>query len=187
MVVACLALLVALSGTGIAAVAALPFNSVGTAQLKGNAVTNGKIAANAVTGAKVRNGSLQRADFAAGQLPAGKTGPAGPAGPAGAAGPAGPAGVIGTVRLRQQSISIASSAPAADGAYNTDDVTQNCATGEKAISAGTGWSPDTDDRELFVVEVRPNLNPAGEVIGYTAKGGNDSGFTSTFSLYVLCY
>ena len=80
MVVACIALLVALSGTGIAAVAALPNNSVGTAQLKGNSVTNGKLAANAVTGPKVKNGSLQKADFAAGQLPAGKTGPAGPAG-----------------------------------------------------------------------------------------------------------
>jgi hypothetical protein len=184
MVVACIALLVALSGTGIAAVNALPSNSVGAPQLKANAVTTPKLAGNAVTGSKVRNGSLQRADFAAGQIPAG---PAGPAGPKGDKGDPGPAGVIGQVRVRQQSISIASLAPAQDGSYNTDDVTQNCASGEKAISAGTGWSPDTDDRELVTVELRPVTDTNGNVVGFTAKGGNDSGVTSTFSVYVLCY
>ena len=158
MVVACIALLVALSGTGLAAVAALPINSVGTAQLKGNAVTNGKIAANAVTGVKVRNGSLRRADFAAGQIPAGA------AGPAGATGPTGPAGPAGRHRARFSFDSSPSrsprSHPSQDGMYNTDDVTQNCNAGQKAILGGTGWNPDTDDRELFVVEMRPNVNPS---------------------------
>lgn len=63
MVVASAALLVAVGGTGYAAVT-LPRNSVGTKQL----------AANAVTGAKVRNGSLRAEDFARGQLPAGARG-----------------------------------------------------------------------------------------------------------------
>lgn len=70
MVVACLALLVALGGTGYAATV-LPRNSVGTAQLKNNAVTT----------AKVRNGTLVRQDFKAGQLARGARGPAGPPGP----------------------------------------------------------------------------------------------------------
>ena len=75
---AALALLVALGGTGYAAVSAvLPSNSVGTKQLKNNAVIS----------TKVKNGSLKAGDFAPGQIPAG---PAGPAGPSGAAGPAGP-------------------------------------------------------------------------------------------------
>jgi hypothetical protein len=85
MVIACSALAIALGGTGIAATVALAPNSVGTTQLK----------ANAVVSAKVKNGSLLRADFKAGQIPAGpagRAGPAGPAGPAGAAGAAGPAG-----------------------------------------------------------------------------------------------
>jgi hypothetical protein len=82
MVVACLALAVALGGTGIAATVALAPNSVGTPQLKNNAVTT----------VKVKNGSLLKADFKAGQIPAGAAGPAGPAGAAGAAGAAGPAG-----------------------------------------------------------------------------------------------
>jgi hypothetical protein len=52
---------------------AVPRNSVGTLQLKNNAVT----------GAKVRNGTLLRADFRSGQIPAGPAGPAGPQGPPG--------------------------------------------------------------------------------------------------------
>ena len=88
LVVACAALLVALTGTGVAAVSQLvPRSSVGTAQLKSNAVVS----------SKVKNGSLLRADFKSGQVPAGPTGPAGPAGPAGAAGAAGPAGPAGSV------------------------------------------------------------------------------------------
>jgi hypothetical protein len=70
MVVACLALVVALGGTGYAAIA-IPRNSVGAVQLKDNAVT----------AAKVKNFSLVRQDFRPGQLPVGARGPAGPAGP----------------------------------------------------------------------------------------------------------
>ncbi len=87
MVIACLALLVALAGTGYAATS-LPRNSVGTGQLKNNAVTT----------SKVKNHSLLRVDFANGQIPAGprgSIGPPGPAGPAGARGPTGPAGAPG--------------------------------------------------------------------------------------------
>ena len=86
LVIACIALGMALGGTGYATVLNVPKNSVGTAQLKSAAVTNGKLASNAVTSAKVKNHSLLNADFAAGQLPAGPTGPAGPAGPPGISG-----------------------------------------------------------------------------------------------------
>jgi hypothetical protein len=86
MVVACVALAVALAGTGYAATV-LPRNSVGALQLKNNAVTAAKLNNNAVTAAKVKNFSLLRNDFKAGQLPAGARGPAGPTGPAGPAGP----------------------------------------------------------------------------------------------------
>jgi hypothetical protein len=76
MVVACIALLVALGGVGVAATK-LPSNSVGTTQLK----------ANAVTSLKVKIGSLRRVDFKAGQLTAGAAGPAGPKGDTGDIGP----------------------------------------------------------------------------------------------------
>ena len=72
MVIGCLALLLALGGTGYAASQALPRNSV--------------------TSVQVKDRSLLARDFKAGQLP---RGPAGPAGPAGAQGPAGPAGPAG--------------------------------------------------------------------------------------------
>ena len=96
-VIASIALLVALGGTSMAAVTATaPANSVNTAALKNNAVTNPKIGGNAVTGDKVKNGSLKKADFAPGQIPAGPPGPEGPAGAAGPQGPAGPAGASAT-------------------------------------------------------------------------------------------
>jgi len=59
MVIACLALAVALSGTSYAQIVNVPVNSVGTAQLK----------ANAVISSKVKNHSLLAADFKPGQLP----------------------------------------------------------------------------------------------------------------------
>src|SRR3970040_1855331 len=108
MIVACIALLVSLGGTSVAAVSQLvPRNSVGTAQLKNGAVTNAKVRNNAINSGKVQNRSLLRGDFAPGQLPAGPTGPQGPAGPAGPAGAArasGPAGVIGAITVRTSSV-----------------------------------------------------------------------------------
>jgi hypothetical protein len=76
MVVACLALTVALGGTGYAAIK-LPKNSVGTKQLKKNAVVS----------SKVKNRSLKAVDFAAGQLPKGAKGASGATGPTGPTGP----------------------------------------------------------------------------------------------------
>ena len=113
MLVACLALLVALGGTGVAAVSQVARDSVGTAQLKANAVTTPKIRNNAVNSEKVRNRSLLAIDFARGQIPVGPAGPVGAAGPAGAAGATGPAGpqgrwahVLGTGVIAAQSSGI---------------------------------------------------------------------------------
>ncbi len=76
MVIACIALTVALGGTSVAAINALPRNSVGTKQLKKNAVTGPKIKASAVTGVKVANNSLTGADVneaSLGQVPSAAT------------------------------------------------------------------------------------------------------------------
>jgi len=64
MVVAVIALVAAMSGTGWALVR----NSVGTKQLKNRAVTAAKIRKNAIRSAHVKDGSLLRQDFAAGVL-----------------------------------------------------------------------------------------------------------------------
>ena len=61
LVVACLALFVALGGTSLAVVNALPRNSVGAVQLRNNAVNS----------LKVKNRALLAVDFKAGQLPKG--------------------------------------------------------------------------------------------------------------------
>jgi hypothetical protein len=187
MVVACLALLVALGGTSVAAVEQVRRNSVGPAQLQFGAVTGPKIRNNAVTSAKVRNRSLLRADFAPGQLPAGPTGPAGPQGPAGPAGAAGPAGVIGSITVRTNSITVAGSAVAEDGAYETERVSRSCESNERAISGGTSWSDDAADRELFTGELEPLFNANNQPNGFLAVGGNDSGNSSTFTVHVLCF
>jgi hypothetical protein len=189
MVVACVALLVALTGTSVAAVSALAPNSVGTVQIKANAVTaaklknrsvtGAKIARNAVTGSLVLNGSLTKADFVASSLPAG------PAGPTGPAGPAGPAGTIGPITVRQASV-VVPGGVAQNGAYDTETVSVNCNANEKAISAGTGWSDDAADRELWTQRITP-ISTNNAVTGFRGTGGNDSGNTSTFTLYVLCY
>ena len=92
LVVSCVALAVALGGTGYA-VTKLPKNSVGGTQIKSNAVTS----------SKVKNGSLLAADFKSGELSAfvagaalrGETGATGATGETGATGPAGPIGATG--------------------------------------------------------------------------------------------
>jgi hypothetical protein len=58
LVVACLALVFALSGTSYADIPGVPFNSVGTGQLRTNAVVS----------SKVKNGSLLAVDFRPRQL-----------------------------------------------------------------------------------------------------------------------
>src|SRR3954469_5309737 len=90
-VIACAALFIALAGTSVAAVSiVIPRNSVGALQLRPNSVNS----------SKVLNGSLLRADFRAGQVPAGRAGPGGPAGPAGPGGPGGAGGAAGCIRRR---------------------------------------------------------------------------------------
>ncbi len=83
-VIATIALLVALAGTGYAATS-LPANSVGNKQLQNNAVTS----------SKVKDHSLLRNDFATNQVPAGPRGSVGPPGPPGSAGARGPTGPAG--------------------------------------------------------------------------------------------
>jgi hypothetical protein len=56
--------------------------------------------------------------------------------------------VIGAVTVRQAGVVVPGGA-AQNGAYDTETVTVNCNAGEKAISAGTGWSDDAADRELL--------------------------------------
>ena len=182
MIIACLALLVALSGTGIAAVNALPRNSVGNAQLRNSSVTS----------IKVKNGSLLRADFRAGQIPSGPpgpqgpAGPAGPTGPAGATGPAGPAGAVGQITLHEASVSVPGGTEG-NGSYDSRDLEVNCASDEKGVSGGTNWDGDSDATELVTEFGRALYDSTNKKItGWKARGGNDTAIAHTFHVYVYC-
>jgi len=126
--IALLALFVALGGTSYAATQ-LPAKSVGKKQLKRNAVTS----------VKVKNGSLKRADFAAGQLPAGAQGPqgatgaSGPAGPAGPAGPQGPQGPQGPEGPSFVPEIIEDSATTASNSNSPKTITVDCDPGMLAL------------------------------------------------------
>jgi hypothetical protein len=112
MVVAFIALLVAMGGTGYAAAVLAP-NSVGTQQLKKGAVKGRDIGKNAVTSRKVKNRSLLAVDFKAGQLPAGAQGAQGQQGPQGPPGQRGPSDAFQT----------AAAGPVALGAASTELLT----------------------------------------------------------------
>jgi hypothetical protein len=93
-VTATLALFAALGGGAYAAVT-LERNSVKSRHIGPGQVKRPDIARNAVDSRRVRNGSLLAADFRAGQLPRGETGPQGPQGPAGPQGLTGQTGQTG--------------------------------------------------------------------------------------------
>lgn len=89
LIVSCVALAVALGGTGYA-ITALPKNSVGAKQIKKDAVT----------GAKIKDGSVEARDLQPGVLAqAGAKGDTGATGAQGAAGPAGPSGITATASV----------------------------------------------------------------------------------------
>ena len=113
-VIASIALLVALAGTSVAAVSALPARSVGTAQLKDNAVTS----------KKVKSFTLLRSDFKRGQIP---RGPVGARGPQGAPGPAGPPGIAA---LERRDVVTATSSA------NTKTISAVCPTGKRVLGGG---------------------------------------------------
>ena len=112
------ALVVAVLGAtpvGEAALETVGRNSVGTIHLR----------ANAVTSTKVKNGSLLRADFRAGQIPAG---PAGPAGAQGGPGTSGLQTVFTTSAINSTA---------------TRTLTASCPSGKTALGGGVSVTPTT--------------------------------------------
>jgi hypothetical protein len=193
MVVACVALLAALAGTGYAA-GVLPTGSVGTPQLKNDAVVS----------AKVKNHSLLAVDFRSGQLPAGPQGapgPVGPSGPQGAQGPAGPTGATGA-----QGSGGSQGPPGAPGppglatlAYVSADFgpiaahTQMggeavCATGQHAVGGGV-FSESNIPGEQSVNSTYPSdgTGTGGEgTAAWWVDADNNSANPLSFTVYVVC-
>jgi hypothetical protein len=168
MIVACVALAVALGGTGYATISTIiPLGSIGTKQLKDDAVTT----------RKVRDFGLRAWDFKRGSLPSGPTGPAGPAGPQGLP------GVVGNVTMVESSVSVPGNT--ANGIYQSRAVQVSCPSGEKVVSGGTRWSSDSDGEQLITTYSRPLL-VSGKVIGWRARGGSDVSSDRVFNVQVLC-
>ena len=172
LVVACVALFVALAGTGVAAVVALvPNNSVGTAQLRNNAVVS----------AKVKDHSLAAKDFANGQLPAG---PAGATGATGATGPIGPGitswAIVKANGTLDKASGVTGVTRTAVGTYNVAfavDVT-NCSL---LASAGS----DSASSKIRGAIANFNRTTTPTIVQVTTSTGTTAG-DRAFSLAAIC-
>jgi hypothetical protein len=163
LVIACVALLVALGGTGYATVLQVPRNSVGTPQLRNSAVTTSKLAANAVTSTKVRNGTLRRVDFVGGKLPAGPPGPAGPAGPPG----------VSAVE-RVEATSVSNSTPG-----RTMQIA--CPTGKRLLGGGARLNP-----LLPQVALQQSFPDNDNIYRASAREVNATGSAWSITVFAVC-
>jgi len=164
MIVACVALIVALSGVSYAATV-LPKNSIGTAQLQKKAVTGKKIARNAVTGPKVANATLTAADFKAGQLPAG---PKGDPGAKGDKGDPGAPGVSGREYVIGAEVSVN------PGQLGGAQVT--CPAGKKVMGGGGGSEGNTP------ITAMGQINDST----WAVSARNDEAFPVKVSAHAIC-
>ena len=144
MIVACLALLVALGGTSVAAVSQLARNSVGAPQLQTGAVTNPKLRNNAVNSAKVRSAVASALGLRC-RSASGRPGRAAGTGRSGGSGRCRGSGgrhrrdhACG--RSRSASPTVQSTAR-----WNSQRVRSDCEGNERAISGGTSWGDDGAD------------------------------------------
>ena len=180
MVVACLALFVALSGTSLAVVNALPRNSVGAAQIRSNAVNS----------LKVKNGTLLAVDFKAGQVPRGAKGDKGDKGDPGAAGAKGDTGAKGDkgdTGPNPAATAIVRQAPGPPSS-TTSEALVDCNSDERAVGGGAAWGTSTGVAVPVVITDMPR--PGGDgtvptgwrgVIRNTAASGTVSG-----RAFVIC-
>ncbi|MGZ8693885.1 MAG: hypothetical protein ACXWYS_00405 [Gaiellaceae bacterium] len=198
-VIACLALLVALGGTGYAATQ-LPPNSVGRQQLR----------ANVIDSSKVQDASLFARDFKKGQLPRGlrgATGATGAAGPAGATGAVGATGATGAAGpkgdkgdpgtpatvlwarvnaagalLSANKNAVSAQKLAVTGAYEVI-FNQDVSSCSFAVQPGDA-APNPGAGRLFLSAVNRTANAAGVFVYSENQAG--TGSDSPFHLQVFC-
>jgi hypothetical protein len=191
LVISCLALLVALGGTSIAAVSiVIPPNSVGAAQLRSGSVGTSELKRNAVTLAKIAPTTrtlLRGSGGGAGTPgPQGPPGPAGPAGPPGPAGPQGPAGASSTASV--------TTVIAGPGSQNQGHAfaTAMCPSGKVAVAGGARYTGTIADAADAMMQSYP-VNAQGGALGsgQTAQGWqtiiyNGQLFSRDWFAYATC-
>ncbi len=156
-VTATLALVVALSGTAYAA------GVITGADIKNGSIATKDLKKNAVNSKKVMDGSLLSADFKAGQLPAGATGPIGPAGPTGDKGDTGAPGGPG-----------APGAPGTPGAPGQDMTHTSTLPAGQTLQGIWGAAAGNGNYGVSEIEFRPTLAadiPAANQHYVTAASG----------------
>ena len=174
LVIACLALLIALGGTGYAAVV-LPRNSVGTIQLK----------AGAVTSIKVKDRTLGLADFAAAERAklkgdpgvAGAKGDKGDKGDTGDKGAQGLQGLQGIAGLSGYTI-VQKSASSTTGLLG---VSVSCPAGKRALGGG-GFTQTPGAG----VSVQNSFPPPGGTTWFVAARATTPGNGWNYIAHVVC-
>ena len=153
-----------------------------------------------IAAADVRDGSLLKADFAAGQLPAGAQGPAGSQGPAGPKGPAGPQGPEGAPGPEGPEGPRGPAGPAGpqgpQGAAGLSGVeivtasnnsqvvrleataTATCPAGKKVIGGGADLNSPFPERKTGIVVSRPLGNSAWTATGRTYESNTGVNLTT---------
>ena len=174
MIIACVALVVALSGNAVA---------------DGVTAVVAKLKNNSVTSSTVKNGSLKLADFnkkEAAKLK-GVVGPVGPAGPAGAAGATGPAGTPnGYTKTEADAAFLAKAGKAADADKIDGLDSTSLIQGSGALGSNYALqTPPANDTSFFdiphigKIEVACAAGP-----NYSVKFTNDSGSSVRYSSLV---
>jgi len=185
-VIATLALVVALAGSGYAATA-LARNSVHSGHLAPGAVRSSDLAANSVSSPKVRNGSIAAADLAPGVLARarrgprgqkgqpGEAGPRGPVGPQGTQGDQGPQGPVGSPGVTDV---VTRSVTSALIPLNTfGDVTAVCSPGETVIGGGGGFvAGNAFDHDSAAISVSAPVGIGGAL---ASEGATPAGWRVT--------
>jgi hypothetical protein len=194
LVVACGALLLSLTGTGLADVAQLGRNTVGTPQLRTGAVTTPKIRNGAVATAKLRNRAVTLAKLAPNARIAGPAGPTGPTGPAGPQGPpGGPAniadGSISSAKLAANAVTASKIALVVR--FSQVDVpngqgvalTRACLAGERLVGGGALWGGQFSHAQAQGTHLVLST-PNGQA--WLGRGYNGSGGSRAFEVRAIC-
>jgi hypothetical protein len=165
-----LALFFALGGTSIAAVQALPRNSVGSPQIKNRSIQTLDISRRTVSALRGRRG------------PRGFTGALGPTGPAGPAGPAGPQGTPGSPGVSGLQRATGATVTVAAGAEGSGFV--QCPAGKQPL--GGGWFRTTAGAALRAADSSFAISDTTGLPGWQVTMANEGLTAAGFKPQVTC-